>query len=118
MFGQMDPLAFETFLQGAISSQSAILVTRIGADLYASTLEPDCGYVLQAENSLVLAEMWRRRITRKLGQAQGETPSCKYETEARDRALEEAELYIFRLIGGDFASGIADTSHFDGPSNA
>lgn len=118
MFGQMDATAFTAFLTGAIAAQAAVLSTRIGAELYGATDEPTAGYVLQAEKSLVIAEMWKRRIARKLGQSQGADISCKYEIEARDLALDEAEGWIFRLIGGDLASGISVSSHFEEAADA
>ena len=118
MFGQMDATAFDSFIEGAINAQAAKLAARIGSSLYASTDQPTAGYVLQALMYLVQAEMWRRRIARKLGQAQGTEITCKYEIESRDLALEEAESWIFRLVGGDFASGLAESSHFDGQLDA
>lgn len=118
MFGQMEAAVFDAFLVAAISAQAALLASRIGVALYASTDEPNAGYMLQAEKQLVIAEMWKRRIARKLGQSQGLEITCKYEIESRDLALEEAENWIFQLIGGDFASGVAESSHFDGAGNA
>jgi len=118
MYAQMDDPAFETFLAGAISSQASLLASRIGAALYASTDEPNAGYVLQAEKHLTITEMWKRRIARKLGQSQGIDITCKYEIESRDQAMEEAERWIFRLTGGDFASGVVETSRFDGAGDA
>lgn len=118
MYGQMDAISFEAFLTAAIASQAATLAARIGAALYADTEETTAGYVLQAEKHLVIAEMWKRRIARKLGQSQGLDITCKYEIESRDQAAEEAERWISRLVGGDFASGLASSSHFDGDADA
>lgn len=118
MYGQMDAIAFEAFLTAAIAGQAALLTTRIGSALYASVDVTAAGYVFQAERSLVIAEMWKRRIARKLGQSQGMDITCKYEVESRDQATEEAARWIFRLVGGDFASGLAESSHFDGDAGA
>lgn len=114
MFGKMDAAAFDAFLTGAIGAQAAILSARIGAGLYASTDTTLAECVLQAEKHLTIAEMWQRRIARKLGQAQSGDVSCKYEVEARDRAREEAEDWVFRITGGDFASGVCESDPLDG----
>ena len=112
MLGQ-DAADFDEFLQAAIDRISARLAARIGAALYGSSEEPTAADVKEAELHLCVEELWRKRITWKLGNAQGDQISCKYETEARDKAHDLAGEIICRLVGGDFASGLVESSHFN-----
>lgn len=112
MFGK-DATDFDAWLSGVIDLISARLSGRIGAGLYAATDERTAQDVTEAERQLCLAELWQRRITWKLGNAQGDNVSCKYETESRDTARDEAVELISRVTGGDFASGTLESSHFD-----
>lgn len=105
---------WDAYLSALIANVSSRLSPRLGADYDSSDLVIAAD-VRQAEVLTCLAELWDRRITRKLGQAQAgaEPTTTRWEIEQRDRCRDEAAQIIFDLVGTDYAGGTIETDNFN-----
>ena len=121
MFGETAKPDFLSFIDGILSEQSVILEGRTGSSRYAATTSPVKDYVKRAEKCLVAAELVQRRINIILGNTVGAGREIDISHEAAQKKayLDEAEMWITKLVGGisadtgDFASGVLITSHFN-----
>ena len=116
MYSSIAPtgVEFESMIEEIIAEQSAILEGRIGAGVYASTNQPTADYVKRAEKCLIATEMVQRRINVILGNAAGSGQEINISHEAAQKKayLDEAEKWITKLGDGDYAGGVAESSHF------
>lgn len=110
MFGGETPATWDGYLTRLITDISGRLSARLGT-IYSSTDPHTAAEVTRSETLFCIAELWDRRITRKLAQAQAgaEPTSTKWEMEQRDRCLDEAAAIISDLTGGDYAGGVLET---------
>jgi len=104
---------WDTWLSDLIADVSARISPQLGAD-YDSADLVIAADVRQAEVLTCRAEMWDRRITRKLAQAQAgaEPTTTRWEAEQRDRCLREAADIIADLTGTNYAGGTIETDNF------
>lgn len=104
---------WDAWLSGLITDVSARLAPRIGTS-YDSADPVIAADVRRAEVLTCLAELWDRRITRKLGQAQAgaEPTTTRWEAEQRDRCLREAAALTADITGTDYAGGTLETDNF------
>lgn len=107
--------AFEALIGEIITEQSAILEGRIGTEAYNSALSPFAVYVKRAEKCLTAAELIQRRINIILGNSvgNGSEIDISHEGAQKKAYFEEAENFITKLTGGDYAGGVVETFHSD-----
>ncbi len=118
LFG-LDDDDFTIALPELIAEHGALLSGRIGAAVYATTVEPTVTYIARAVKCLVAAELCQRRINRLANEVRQEGSKLIDELRAhRHDYLREAETMIDKIeaVAGandDFAVGCVITSHFD-----
>jgi hypothetical protein len=114
-------LSFDTFLQGVIDNQEAILSGRIGAAVFNSTTQAIIDQVKRASLCLCAAELLQLRMNRLSGNADADTALMIRTLQAsQSNYLKEAEEKISRLISsgasadsGGYAGGVVITSGDD-----
>ena len=104
---------WDGYLSALITDVSGRIAPRLGA-AYDSADPVTAADVRRAEVLTCLAELWDRRITRKLGQVQSgaEPTTTRWEAEQRDRCLQEAADIIADITGTDYAGSTLETDNF------